>query len=282
VLAVEEGSIARAAERLQISGTAAAKRVRNLEALAGRELLDRSSRGVQPTSHGRALYRRAVHSVAEAEALGELLSEMRPGAIASTAGIRALLRAPAAEAGGPRGPAEALEDAERLLISIFHGVSDALALTTADRRVADVNQAWCRLVGRARDELVGVTLDELGVSTEGHTPLGALTNTLVVRSGVHIPAIVRSANRAPENVDLHVARIQIGGRDCVLLIVVHDGIGDESLSASDQALLESRAVLADLAQELLGNPSEAGLETAAGAGRGQHRSSRRLPTRRAP
>ena len=195
VLAIEEGSIARAAERLRISGTAAAKRVRNLEALAGRELLDRSSRGVQPTSHGRALYRRAVHSVVEAQALGELLSEMRPGSIAGTAGIQALLRAPAPEAAGPRGPTEALDDAERLLVSVFHGVSDALALTTADGRVADVNQAWCRLVGRARDELVGVPSHELGVTTEGHTPLGVVTNTLMVRSGVHIAAIVRAASR---------------------------------------------------------------------------------------
>ncbi len=146
MLAVEDGSIARAAGRLQISGTAAAKRVRNLEALAGRKLLDRSSKGVQPTSHGRLLYRRAVRSVAEAEALGELLREMRPGAIEASAGIQALLRAPSPEAADPRRTADELEDAERLLLAVFHGVSDALALTTADGLVADVNEAWCRLL----------------------------------------------------------------------------------------------------------------------------------------
>ncbi|MGO9959321.1 MAG: LysR family transcriptional regulator [Solirubrobacteraceae bacterium] len=233
VLAVEDGSIARAAGRLQISATAAAKRVRNLEGLAGRKLLDRSSKGVQPTSHGRVLYRRAVRSVAEAEALGELLREMRPGAIEASAGIRALLRAPSPEAGDPRRTADELEDAERLLLAVFHGVSDALALTTGDGLVADVNDAWCRLLGRSRDELVGVTMDELGVSIKGHTAPGDVTNTLVVRSGVHLAAIVRPANLPPRDVDLHVARIRIRRRDCVLLIVsqIDGGSVSQSLRA---------------------------------------------------
>ena len=219
VLAVEEGSLARAAGRLKISGTAAAKRLRNLESLSGRQLLDRSTRGVKPTAHGRVLYRRAVRTIAEAEALGDLLAEMRPGADAATGGLRTLLRAPAPEAGGPRGAGEARDDAERLLITIFHTVSDALALATADSRVVDINQAWCQLVGRTRDEMVGATFEALGVSTEGQSLLGAVTSQLVVRGGVHFPATVDPPGRAPEDVDACVERIRIGGRDCLLVVL---------------------------------------------------------------
>jgi MerR family transcriptional regulator, light-induced transcriptional regulator len=56
VLAVEEGSIARAGGRLRISAPAAAKRIRQLEALAHSPLLDRGRRGVTPTEAGKRLY----------------------------------------------------------------------------------------------------------------------------------------------------------------------------------------------------------------------------------
>ncbi len=56
VLAVEEGSIARAAARLRISSPAAAKRIRQLETLAHAPLLSRGRRGVTPTDAGNRLY----------------------------------------------------------------------------------------------------------------------------------------------------------------------------------------------------------------------------------
>jgi DNA-binding transcriptional LysR family regulator len=56
VLAVEEGSLSRAARRLRISTQAAAKRVRQIEALADAPLLVRTSRGVSATATGERLY----------------------------------------------------------------------------------------------------------------------------------------------------------------------------------------------------------------------------------
>jgi hypothetical protein len=56
VLAIEEGSIARAAGRLRISAPAAAKRIRQLEALAHSPLLIRGRRGVTATETGARLY----------------------------------------------------------------------------------------------------------------------------------------------------------------------------------------------------------------------------------
>lgn len=55
-LAVEEGSIAAAAGRLRISGPATAKRIRQLEVLAGTPLLIRGRRGVTTTEVGARLY----------------------------------------------------------------------------------------------------------------------------------------------------------------------------------------------------------------------------------
>ena len=56
VLAVEEGSIARAGGRLRISAPAAAKRIRQLELLAHAPLLERGRRGVTATEAGKRLY----------------------------------------------------------------------------------------------------------------------------------------------------------------------------------------------------------------------------------
>ena len=56
MLAVDEGSIARAGARLRISAPAAAKRIRQLEAIAHSPLLDRGRRGVTPTEAGKRLY----------------------------------------------------------------------------------------------------------------------------------------------------------------------------------------------------------------------------------
>jgi methanogenic corrinoid protein MtbC1 len=56
VLAIEEGSIARAAARLRISSPAAAKRIRQLETLAHAPLLVRGRRGVTATELGQLLY----------------------------------------------------------------------------------------------------------------------------------------------------------------------------------------------------------------------------------
>ncbi len=56
MLAVEEGSIARAAARLRISSPGAAKRIRQLELLAHAPLLARGRRGVAATEAGQLLY----------------------------------------------------------------------------------------------------------------------------------------------------------------------------------------------------------------------------------
>ena len=58
--AVEKGSLQAAAERLNVAQPALSRRVRDLEAELGCQLLHRGARGVTPTSAGMALYRDAV------------------------------------------------------------------------------------------------------------------------------------------------------------------------------------------------------------------------------
>lgn len=59
-IAVEEGSLQAAAARLNVAQPALSRRVRDLEAVLGCDLLVRSARGVVPTRAGQALYRDAV------------------------------------------------------------------------------------------------------------------------------------------------------------------------------------------------------------------------------
>jgi DNA-binding transcriptional LysR family regulator len=75
VLAIEEGSIARAASRLRISPPAAAKRIRQLEAFAQTQLLTRGRRGVEATETGTRLFPIARRLLAQRDRAVQLLAE---------------------------------------------------------------------------------------------------------------------------------------------------------------------------------------------------------------
>jgi DNA-binding transcriptional LysR family regulator len=69
VTVVETGSIARAAHLLHIAQPALSVQMRQLETLAGCQLLSRSSRGVLPTPTGVEFCRRAKETVKMLEGL---------------------------------------------------------------------------------------------------------------------------------------------------------------------------------------------------------------------
>ena len=69
VTVVETGSIARAAQLLHIAQPALSVQMRQLEDLAGCQLLSRSSRGVEPTTTGREFCRRAKETLRLVEGL---------------------------------------------------------------------------------------------------------------------------------------------------------------------------------------------------------------------
>lgn len=72
-LAIDLGGVGKAARLLQISQPALSKRLRMLEAVAGAQLLERSSWGVRPTSAGERLYAAARQMLTEAEIVEGLL-----------------------------------------------------------------------------------------------------------------------------------------------------------------------------------------------------------------
>lgn len=72
--AVDLGSIGRAARFLQISQPALSKRIRSLEAIAGTELLRRSSAGVEPTPAGRQIYGEVRKALAQIEVVEDLMT----------------------------------------------------------------------------------------------------------------------------------------------------------------------------------------------------------------
>jgi len=72
--AVDLGSLGSAARLLRVSQPALSKRMRALEALAGAQLLVRSSRGIATTAAGERLYVEARKLLAQADAVEELMA----------------------------------------------------------------------------------------------------------------------------------------------------------------------------------------------------------------
>jgi DNA-binding transcriptional LysR family regulator len=74
--AADLGSLGRAALRMNVSQPALSKRLQSLEAAAGLQLLERSSRGVTLTTAGRRLYEQARRVLDEADALDALMEAL--------------------------------------------------------------------------------------------------------------------------------------------------------------------------------------------------------------
>ncbi|MGZ6256750.1 MAG: LysR family transcriptional regulator, partial [Candidatus Limnocylindria bacterium] len=164
VLAADTGSIAAAGKQLGISPAAAAKRIRQLESLAGQALLERSHRGVSLTAEGRAVYRSAEVLLAESARLTSSLVELRGGSDPlRIGGLRSLIHGSEVRRSAER----MLSEMEAVFAQVFHGSPDAIVLTDMDEGyVYDANDAFCRLVGRDRAEVLTHTTVELGVWPE--------------------------------------------------------------------------------------------------------------------
>ncbi|CAB3672048.1 LysR family transcriptional regulator [Achromobacter piechaudii] len=79
VLIAEHGSIRAAARALFVTQPAATRSLRELEQSVGAELVRRSARGIELTSYGDALYKRAVVILQEARRAHEEIGQMRDG-----------------------------------------------------------------------------------------------------------------------------------------------------------------------------------------------------------
>jgi DNA-binding transcriptional LysR family regulator len=78
LIAVDHGSIAEAARRLNLTAAAAAKRIRALEAELGAVLVLRSGRAIRPTQAGAAIVERARHFLIAARDFKSIAAADRP------------------------------------------------------------------------------------------------------------------------------------------------------------------------------------------------------------
>jgi len=157
VLAVDYGSMARAAEVLHISSAAAAKRIRQLEAIAGAELLVRTGRGVRPTELGVRLYGTSKEVLERRDRVMEILGRAPTRDDSRIPGMRQILRRIEA----PR-PEYIVQQTEALLAAIFHASGEPIALTRArDGLICELNDAGAELTGYRPEEVRGRRVGEL-------------------------------------------------------------------------------------------------------------------------
>jgi PAS domain S-box-containing protein len=162
VLAVDEGSIARAATRLRISAPAAAKRIRQLEAISRRSLLDRDTRGVRATAAGSQLYAAARDILDQRGRLVEALAGHPPTDPLRISGLQRLLGrldAPPAK--------DVVRQTEALLAALFHAAREPIVMTRADdSMMCEINEAGVRLIGYEQREIRGQLVAELNLWDE--------------------------------------------------------------------------------------------------------------------
>ena len=157
VLAVDEGSIARAASRLQISTQAAAKRITQLEVIARDRLLTRTRRGVTATDAGARVYPIAREALAHRSRVIAAFAGAPVSDPLRMAGMHQLI------GHTPAPPAEQLlRDTEAVMAAIFHASAEAIIVNRADDGlIYEINDAAVKLLGYDQDELRGRTVFEV-------------------------------------------------------------------------------------------------------------------------
>lgn len=150
-----EGSMVAAAAKLGISRPAVAKRIANLEALAGQQLLHRGGRGVRLTDAGATLQASARRMLAERDVLASVLGEIRGDGPSPIAGLRDLLGHSTAASRAAHTPEARLAETERVLELVLQASTTGVVISDPDTTaIHEVNDAFCRFTGRTRAELL--------------------------------------------------------------------------------------------------------------------------------
>src|SRR5690348_4037445 len=179
---VECGTMGRAAERLAISQPVVSKAISDIEHALGVRLLDRSQRGVEPTSYGRALVKRGLaifdemrQGIEEIEFLSDpTAGEVRVGA---TDEINAAVVAPVIDRLSRQYP--------RMTFHVVAGVPAPLRLELAARNVDFVIARFARPDGEDYSEEI-LFHDALVVVAGPNNPLRSEEHTSELQSPVHL------------------------------------------------------------------------------------------------
>jgi PAS domain S-box-containing protein len=207
VTAASEGSIRRAAERLHLSPAGVAKRLDNLEAVVGRQLLARGPRGLRLTAEGRRLNEHAARLLDEARGL---LDQREP----EDELLHALL--------APRPAEAALRDTRSLLATVLDSIEDGIAITDFRQRVIlAANTALCRITGYDREELVGESADRLAF-WRGPDELAAARAELAERTVVHRRVRVRRRSGEFLTGTFEARLLDLSGNAVAVIRVAHE------------------------------------------------------------
>lgn len=119
-------------------------------------LLHRGGRGVQLTDDGASLIAGARSVLDGRDALMEILSDIRGERPSPIAGIRELVGGGRARWRSTTLPEARLAETERVLELVLRASATAVTISDPETSVMhEVNDAFCRLTGRSREELVG-------------------------------------------------------------------------------------------------------------------------------
>jgi len=163
VMCAVEGSFGAAAEKLHVSRPAVSKRITHLETLAGKALFERRGRGVRLTEAGARLLGGARRMLEERDVIVGLLAEIRQDGPSPIAGLRALLGSSSENGRGGQLAEARLAETERILEEVLRASTTGVAISDPDTSVLhEVNDAFCRFVGRTRRELIGKPASETG------------------------------------------------------------------------------------------------------------------------
>ena len=236
VLAVEEGSIARAAGRLQISPPAASKRIRHLEALAHDQLLVRGARGVVATETGARLYPIAREALAQRTRFVDAILGAPSTDPLRIAGMHRML----GHAEVPP-PEELFKGTEAILAAIFHATADAILLIGAeDGLVYEINDSAARLTGYHQDEMRGMTVLQAALWEEPERCDECVRAAIISDQPQHAELVLRTRAGHRRLVAARFDVIKLRGRVYLLvtlqdvwdvLAAVADGADDRSVSS---------------------------------------------------
>jgi PAS domain S-box-containing protein len=135
---------------------------------------------------------------------------------------------------------------EGRLTKLFHASPVALAISTVgEGRIIDVNQIWLELFGYQREEVVGRTNAELGITVDP-----AIRSTAVQRVGAdgvlrNFELQVRRKSGELRDVIVSAVPVEIGGEECWISSQVDITDRNRAEAERDQLLASERAARAE-------------------------------------
>ena len=111
----------------------------------------------------------------------------------------------------------ALQAREEQYLAIFDGSADSMGLWSEDLRLVDVNQAFTRLSGWTRDEVIGRRIDERAGEPDTARRIELIQGALAGREG-RIEARVPGKDGAAYDVEIRYVPVSFGGRAYALSV----------------------------------------------------------------